>query len=1120
MFRRICLLAVAAWLAAAGAGAAFAQATGGAVTGVVVDVNGALVPNATVTVRSKQTGQQLTTQTTDAGSYNFPNVPVGDYTITVENAGFQPATQDLRVALNQTTTVNATLQAAGISGVTIDVTASSEALVQGDSSQLGRSFESKQVVDLPTFGNQNALALLSPNVVNFNAASGTSGTGGSVGGVRARYNSFNIDGVDNNQFSVTGPQTSVIPDAVQEFTLLTNNFNAEFGQASGGQFNTITKSGTNEWRGSTFAYLQNQRLNAASTAQEAQLRSGQIDRLPRFRNVRYGGTVGGPVVKNKLFFFGAAQHENNSRAATGSSFLAPTEAGLNQVAGLSGASPLVVDILRNNLTLASAATTRVRILGDPSLNCALPENASNPNCIPFGTVNLTTPGFFNDYQGQINLDHIRGTKDQFRYRFGVDRFRTENANGNGNAQFNSLNVFDSQIFSATWVRTVSSSLVNDLRLSYRRVFSDSPLKDSAFNVFPNLTVSATNTAIGPNSNLPQSSFNNNYQVYDAVNYVRGAHSFKFGGEYRNLIATSQFLPRGRGDYLYATFDLLLADAAPTTAIRGVGSGGFTFNQEKIYFFGQDDWKVTPNLTLNLGLRYEYNTLPRDVALQALNSISNVPGVLEFGVPKTDKNNFAPRVGFAYSPDFEGGWGGFLFGSRGQSALRGHFGVSYAEIFGNLALLLLPPQFQQELRLTDLPGFNTSPGFLARGGLPATPTPPSTPALARARTTSFTDDQIQPYTLSWTLSWQRELTPSTAVELRYLGTRSRRLPVQIQINAGVPVPLTIPTFFSTPTAAQLAGLTPLSALQAQQRRRLADVGFTGNITSYKPVGNSWYDAGSISLTRRFSRGLGGTIAYTFSKTLDDSTNEVFSSAVNPRRPQDPFNVRDEWGLSVFDVPHRLAVSFNYELPFFQGGDANRAGRFLLGGWNLAGIFQAQSGQPFTPQSIVDSNLNLDSFAGDRTILNVSGVEGTGSGVTALNAAGQPVALGSGATVAYVAINPNAQYIQAGPGARPTAGRNTLRSNGFNRTDLTALKNFTFGDERYTLQVGAEAVNVFNQRIRTIGNYATILGTNNVTTAAGLSATDFAFANVASPFFNNYALGNFAGRNLQLRAKFLF
>lgn len=1097
------------------AAAARAQVTGGAVTGAVVDANGAAIPNTTVTLKSQETGQTLTTQTTDAGSYTFPNVPVGSYTISIESTQFQPVSQELSVSLNQTTTVNVTLRVGGVTEV-VDVTASSEALVQGDSSQLGKSFDSRLVENLPIFGNQNTLAALSPNVVLQPA--GSAGSGGSVGGVRPRYNSFNVDGIDNNQFSVTGPQTQIIQDAVAEFTLLTNNFNAEFGSGSGGQFNTITKTGTNEYHGSGFLYVQNQVLNAASTAQERALRlpagnSSRIAEKPRFRNTRYGMTIGGPVVENRLFFFAAYQHENNNREVAGSNFLAPTGDGLTQISGLSGASPFVVSLIRNNLLLASTQTTTQTILGQS---------------IPFGTVSVTTPGGFDDYQGQFNIDHLRGTKDQFRYRFSFDELTSENANGLGNPQFNSLVDFSTKLFSATWVRTISPSLVNDLRLSYRRVISNSPLKDPAFNVFSNLTVRSINLGLGPQSNLPQGQFSNNYQVYDTLNYIRGQHTFKFGGEYRNLIATSQFLPRGRGDYIYVNFEDLIRDVVPTfDPVRGVGSGAFTFNQQKVYFFGQDDWKVTSNLTFNLGVRYEYVKIPRDAELQALNSIANLPGVIEFNVPKADKNNIAPRVGFAYSPNVAGGFLGRLFGERGQSAIRANFSISYGEVFGNLPLLTLPPQFQQELRPANVPGFNTAPGFLERGGLPSVPNPPTTVAAARAASGSFTTDFIQPETYSFALSFQRELTPTMALELRYLGTRSRHLPVQVQINGGIVPSLIIPTFLNQPTAAQVANLPALSTLLAQRRRPLP--GFNV-VTAFQPVGNSQYDAGAVSLTRRFSDGLAFTAAYTFSKTISDSDNEVFSSVANPRRPQDFFNLRDQRSVSDFDIPQRLAVSFNYELPFFRESQSAFL-KNVLGGFQISGIVQAQSGQPFTPQSGVDSNLNFDA-AGDRTILNSSGVHGTGSAVFPVGIDGQRLTrtLPNGTvvnvapgeldprTVAYVVINPNAQYIQAGPGARTTAGRNTLRSNMISRTDANVTKDFLFGEERYRVQVGAEINNLFNQRVYAIGNFGNALGT---ATAPGLSPTDFAFPTVSSSLFNNYgAIGNFPGRTVQLRAKFIF
>ncbi len=1104
-----------------------AQATGGSGTGTVLDRDGGAIPNATVTLRNSATGQTLVTQTTEAGSYTFPNVPVGDYTITIQSTGFAPATQQLRIALNQESGVDVSLQVGAVTGQ-VEVTAAGEALVQTESSQLGRSFETRQVQDLPIFGDQKQLALLAPNVVQQSA--GTAGEGWAVGGVRARYNNFNVDGIDNNDPSITGEQIPLIQDAIQEFSLLTNNFNAEFGTAGGGQFNTVTRSGTNDFHGSCFLYVQNQSLNAASTAEERQLLkpNSALKELPRYRDARYGATLGGPIMRNRLFFFGALQREHNAQSAAGVSFLAPTAAGLQQIAALPGASPFVVNLLRENLELAPAATTTQSVLGSP---------------VPFGFVTLNTPVGFNDDVFHVNLDHLPNTKDQFRYRFLYGSRAAEQA-GFGSNNFNNLSTRESRLFSATWVRTFSPSVVNDLRLSYRRALFDFPLRDPAVTDFPNITVVPLGLQIGPGSNLPQDRFDNSYQLFDAVSYLRGPHTFKVGGEFRRLISSGFFLPRARGDYRYTTFDELITDANPTNfARRGLGNGTFTGNQSKYYGFVQDDWKVTPGLTLNLGVRYEYNTLPRDVKLQALNSPASVPGVIEFRVPETDKDNWAPRVGLAYAPAFEGGLLRRIFGERGTSSLRLNAGIAYSEVFQNLPLLNAPPQIQQsEVSLQQSArglGYNIEGRpFLATGGIPNTVLPLSDAAAARLATGVINADNISPETYSFTVSFQRELTPTTAVELRYLGTRSRHLPIQVQRNAGLvnENALTIPTFLSAPGATHLAGLpalgTATSPVAGTIRARsgvgvqaLAAYGFGGFATAYDPIGNSQYDGGSISVTRRFSRGLAFTAAYTFSKTIDDSTNELNTSAVNPRRPQNPFNIRDERSLSSFDIPHRFAASINYEVSVFNRSRYAFV-RTALGGWQFNTIFQAQSGQPVTPISGVDSNLNFDT-AGDRAILNPQGAAGVGSGIYAVNAAGTRIVnargadvLGDATTVAYVAIDPRAQYIQAGPGARATAGRNTLRSSGFNRTDAVLLKNFRFGEERYNLQVGAEISNLFNQRVRAIADFGTIFSGDNPNLRAGLGVVNTPFNLVASPLFNSYGTADFSGRVAQIRAKFIF
>lgn len=1089
------------------------QVTGGAITGTVVDGNAAIVPNVTVNIKNKDSGVGFNTQSTSSGSYNFPNVPVGEYTLTTDVTGFSPVSQVVKVALNQTTSVDITLQVGGVTG-TVDVTAASEALVQTDSSQLGKSFETEQVRELPIFGNQNQLAVLAPNVVERSA--GVLGDGGSVGGTRPRGNNFTVDGVDNNDASVTGPVNSVILDAVQEFTLLTNNYNAEFGNGAGGLFNTITKSGTNRFSGTGFYYGQSEKFNALSTQTENLINSGGLTENSLFRDHRYGFTFGGPILKNKLFFFTAFERQKDTSAGSVYSFVAPTAAGLNRIAALPGASPFVTDILRR-YSLPAPNQEFLQAVLAPNVNCAATPN--NPNCIPFGTATVISPTGFDNDLFHLNFDFNPNSENQVRFRYSYQNTSAEQPGGNAFGtipDFNNLLTFDSNLISVNWIRTFGSSLVNDLRLSYRDTEQNFPLKNEEFNDFPNIFDVETGIDIGPGGSLPQGTpVDNLYQVYDSVNYIRGEHNFKFGGEYRKYIGRNLFLPRSRGDYIYSSFDELVSDSIPTfSALRGVGTPEFVGSQSAFFAFGQDDWKIRPNLTLNLGLRYEYTTLARDEKLQELNSIADVPGVIEFRRPKTDKNDFAPRIGFAYSPNGGGYFGRLLFGNPGQSSIRANFGVSYYTLFQNLSLLSLPPQAQGELD-PDVVGINPNQPFLQNGGIPGILPPVTTAARARSLTQARIADRETPISFAWTLSYQRELSSSMAIEFRYLSTRGRNLPIQSRLNAGVvPSNLGLPTFFNQPTAQQLAGLsTTLGDINANRRTALGQYGFEGAVTQFSYTGESKYDSGSVSLTRRFSKGLALTAAYTFSKTLDNSTNELNSSAVNPRRSQDAFNLENEWGLSALDVPHRFALSFVYDVPFFNN-NPNKYVRGFLGGWQIATIFQAQSGQPITPLSGTDSNRNGDA-AGDRTILNSSGVEGTGSGVRAINAQGQTVAFGAASTVGYVVLDPNAQYIQAGPGAIATAGRNTLRSNGFSRTDTNFLKNFRFG-EHYNFQIGAEFFDLFNQRPKTVGTF----NPTALVLAIGGLQTNTSFVNVNSPNFNNYEIGDHFGRSVTFRAKFFF
>jgi hypothetical protein len=1095
----------------------FGQVTGGAVTGTVADTNGAVLPGAEVKLADKARGQVFTTQTTDTGAYLYPNVPVGEYTITIEHAGFEKASKDVTVSLNQTITVNATLQVGGGTN-TVDVVAGGDALVQTDTSQVGKSFEIRSVQDLPNAGNINSLAALAPNVLPNPVGLAT--TTPVIGGVRPRGNTFNVDGVDNDDPGVTGPVTAPIQDAVQEFTLLQNNFNAEFGAGAGGQFNTVTKSGTNNYHGNVFTYIDSEKLNASSTTEG---RQGSKD---FFKQARYGGTFGGPLPylsfgdggptfksgKNKLFFFGAFEKVFNEGAGApaGTAFL-PTQAGLDQIAAIPGVSPFVVDIFRNNVALATTA--------DPNATAEF-GTVLGVSGIPFGPVALSIPNTFTNKSYQFNIDHLPNEKNQLRYRYSDSRFSAEQA-GNGGLAFNNSSIFNTKLFSANWISTISSKIINDLRLSYREAIADNPLVNAELADFPNIEVLSLNLSVGPSGVLPQSSADYSYQVYDSLTLVHGDHTFKFGGEFRNVISNNNFLPRERGDYQYSTFDLLLRDLAPDNVnIRGTGSGAFVSSNYRLYSFAQDDWKILSNLTLNLGVRHEYQSLPRDAALQQLNAVSTVPGVIEFGVPKTDKDNIAPRIGFAWAPTWNTGVGRILFGKQGDSAIRGNFSKAYFTNFSNLVLLNLPPQLQAELRFSGSPT-----QFLQNGGASKDFFPVTGQAESRAQTASIIEDQVVPYTNSFSLSYQRQLGKNMGIELRYLGTRSYQLPVQIQLNGGVVIDsaLAIPTLLSAPTAGQLTGLPSVGEILAANPTigtgNLEQFGFQGAVTAFPNIGRAWYDGVSASLNRRFTKNFTFTAAYTFSKTIDDSTNELNTSALNPRRPENAGNrfdsnglsLRNERGLSALDIPHRFVSSFGVDIPFFDKHE-NPLLRMLLGGFQVNGIYQIQAGQPITVRSGRDSNLNFDA-AGDRAIFNPNGDPDISSGIFAVNAAGTRIVDANGvdvlddpSTVAYVALNPNAGFISTGFLARSTAGRNTLRTRGFSRTDLVVLKNTRFGtDGRFNFQVGAEILDLFNYRPKTIG---------------GVGAQTAAFAIAGNANFNNYDIGNFTGRTVTMRAKFIF
>jgi hypothetical protein len=1047
-----------------------AQKLDGTLRGDVKDQTGAMVPEAKVTATSDATNVSQTTLSTSSGSYLFPNLLPGTYTLTVEAKDFRRYhNRGVTVGSNQVAEVLVTLTLGAATEV-IEVTAGGE-VIQTQTSQLANNFNTLSVAGLPNTSLQASplnLAILAPGTTT--QGGGVLGEGGSIGGARPRMNSFSIDGVDDNRIDVTGHTSEVIQDAVAEFSLITNQFSAEYGHSAGGQFNITTKSGTNKLHGSAWLFNNNRDFNAMDNLEKLDRTSPR-----RVDYNRAGGTLGGPIVKDKIFVFGAYQRQWQGLATSATRSTAPTAAGLAALKSLVADNAPVLDILDQFPTAR---------LSDAQ--CSI--GSINETPIESGCFQASAPNFLNQHDFNTNGDINLG-KHQVRLRFLYSRIRQPNVNPiMPQAQFTGAIASDNRKAIVTDAWAISNHLVNDFRLGYSR-FVQGFTVPSNFSNFPNAVIDDLSLNIGPEGNSPQSYVQNNYQIADSISYNRGKHTFKFGVEGRRYIPPSDFLPRARGEWDYATLSELINDIVPTGsngALRGAGTGFFNGNQSAFYWFAQDDLRLTPRLTLNLGLRYEWVGNAADASKQLLNSVATLPGVFEFRNPKTDKNNYAPRFGFAWDPLGNARW-----------AVRGGIGVSYDLTAQNFTLLQLPPQLQTEQNpsitcsLADAPawcpGFlagGPGTGFLRYGGLLQVNVPPVTQADARAATGSIIVDTVQPKVITWTVGVQHEIFKNASVELRYLGTSSQHLVVQSRLNtiSAFDAGLTpLPTYFSSsdiPASVPLTGIPTRAdfntfanngnnCLAGGYLIHAAD-GFCGLVTAFPAVGQGIYHGGSVDFNRRYSRGLTLRANYTFAKNIDNSTNELFSSLVNPRRSQDWRHLDQDRGRSVLDIRHKLAISWTYELP--KSKSENRFLTYVLNGWQYNGTYLAQSGQPVTIQSVTDSNVNGDS-AGDRAVFNPNGTSNTGSGVdwvlrdpitgatsictSDCDAEGMPD------TVGYVATNSGARYIQAERGALATVGRNTFTSPGVGIFNMSMFKN-TKLTERVNLQFRVEALNTFNHR----------------------------------------------------------
>jgi hypothetical protein len=1008
----LCFLGMASTVAA--------QATTGTILGSVRDEQGGFIPGATITIRNVQTNLVRTGVTDSEGKYRFPNLPVGDYEVTVELPGFSKYVRSgITLLLNQDAVVDASLKPAALEE-TLTVTADAP-LLNTTSAEVGVRFDTRRVADLPVINSRDvfSLALSASGVSQLNSGQSgfASGTNYSVNGMRTRSNTFMIDGQDSNDPSISGRQQPINnTDIIQEVRLITNQFAAEFGRSAGSVMTVITKSGTNTFRGSAFVYHNNDVLNARSNLDKA---AGKTE-APWRLETQYGGTVGGPVFMDRTFFFGSYQRWTDRRVGSGFTLNgAPTEAGRQVIQSAVGGMPQIQALLKY-LPAAQA----------PIGKNATFTYAGQTYVVPLGSLTGSANRMINNNQISARIDQQWGTNN-----VGGRYMWNDNEDlGGGQVTPPGVTTFvpsSQHAFTGWWTKSWGGNLLNEARFGFQRLDSTTTAQDPSSEEIPSIEISelgltgfnaaASRTAIGLAVNLPQYRINNTYQYIDTVQYLRGTHALKAGVDIRRVEVESFFVPQTRGLLRYPTLQTFVDDVAEAVNINRALEGGRIINfydWTDIFAFFQDEWRIAEHLTLNLGLRYE--TPGNSIASLYPVSDSIVQangGNAEYSMeprPERDTDNWQPRVGFNWNPRTRNdGIIGFLTGGD-KLVVRGGYARTYDYAFININLNIASAfPFIGSISRPNLPG-----SFANLSSLQLTGLNPRT--LTR---TIVAEDFHSPLADQFSLEFQRELTSDFVWRIGYVGTRGADLFQTLDGNPTLP--------FSTAREDPTRGVIRLRANTA----------------------SSTYHSMQTSLDKRFSGGLGAGVHYTWSRYIDTASDIFNISSGEVAVAQDSYDVEADRALSSYDRPHRFTGNVVYELPFHreQTGFAGR----LLGGWSVATSFSFQSGSPFSVLNGADPTGALSGISGlvGNAIRPNLNTDDDLSGMTI-----EEILLAGGASLFRpLCGNPSATC----PGERVgNVGRNTLRSDGINNVDLSFIKNTRFGGQN--LQIRIEMYNATNSR----------------------------------------------------------
>ncbi|HSL23100.1 MAG TPA: carboxypeptidase regulatory-like domain-containing protein [Vicinamibacterales bacterium] len=1023
-FRRLLLPCV--FLCTLGAPPCWAQTSTGSIQGVVTDNQNAVIPGATVTIRNIGTNATRSLVTEGDGGYRFLNVPIGEYELTVELSGFAKYVRSgITVSLNQFAVVDVQIQPAGISE-TVEVRADAP-LLNTTNAEVGVRFDTKRVAELPVTNSRDvfALALSAPGVSQLGSGQSgfASGTNFSSNGMRLRSNNFMIDGQDSNDPSVTGRQQPINnTDVIQEVRLITNQFAAEFGRAAGSVVSVATKSGTNKFRGSMFAYHNDNNFNARSNLDKGAGR----DEAPYRKENQFGGTIGGPILRDRTFFFGSYQRWTDRQLGAGFTLTgAPTEAGRQVLQSVAGSRPQVQALLKH-LPAAQQDTGK----------SATFTVGGQTYTVPLGSLTGSSSIVYNNNQAMTRIDQQVSRSHTLTGRYLVGH--TPDSYGSGQVTPPGLTTINpsNQHSLNVWLNSVlRQNASNEFRVAWSHLGTRTDAQNAASQEIPSIEISelgmvgfnaaGSRTAIGLAVNLPQFRYNDLYQIQDNLTYIAGEHMLKAGFDVRYQYVKSFFFPTIRGLLRYPTLNAFVNDVAEAANINKPLPGGEEVNYYRWwdqYYFVQDEWRIRPSFTVNVGLRYE---LPGN-NIQSLIDLNESIVETNAGnevfrlapVPKRDTNNFEPRIGFNWSPTTDtGGLLGRVTGGN-KMVLRGGYARTHDFAFLNIALNIVSS-------FPYVAAINRSNLANAFSVLQATPAgvPAGTNPNMLTRTV-VADDFRAPVADQLSLEIQRELSQNLAMRVGYVGTFGKDLFQTLDGNPREP--------FSTQRVDPTRGVIRLRANTAK----------------------SWYHSLQTGLEKRLSKGLSAGVHYTWSKYLD-TASEIFNpSSGEVAVSQDSFNIDAEKGRSSYDRPHRLTGNFVWEFPWLR--DQRGVVGKILGGWQFGSFFTFQSGAPFTVLNGVDPTgalAGIDGLVGNAIRPNIN----TDLDVSSMTVE-ELLAAGGASLFRQLCGKPSATC----PGERVgNVGRNTLRADGIGNVDLSLVKNtrLPYG---HIIQIRIDMFNATNTR----------------------------------------------------------